>query len=487
MNDERQKIDVIDCEIMAKLDERFHLVRTIGQYKQLHHLPIVHEVREQAVLKQAAPYLYEDEIQAIYQTIFAKSRALQAVRVGLVGKSLPYTLSPMIYQAMGFPDYQIIETNDLKKTLEKGTFQGLNVTIPYKEEAYRYCEQWDESAEITKVVNTVIGKKGYNTDYLAMIDIFLSKKINFQKQKVVIIGNGATARSVKYAILDVAKRTNVVLSSLVFLVRTPRAEEDVLLKDYMKHTDATMLINTTPYGMAPDTKTTPLFPIDQFHQLQWVMDVVYNPLKTPLLCAAKKQGISIINGFHLLLMQAAQSATLIFGQEIDIKSLYQVLIKSIQNIVLIGMPFSGKTHLGIQLGEAMHRTVIDFDQELQKRGQDLSTLLRHHQSVADFRKYEIQLACELMDTRGAIIVPGGGIVLSDQAMDILKRNALVVFVDTPLDILKSRIDGSRPLIQNLDDLDRLYRERRPLYEHYADMMSSEENGVLDKIYENLYY
>jgi shikimate dehydrogenase len=388
---------------------------------------------------------------------------------------------------MGIDRYQIIETDHFRKTVEKIAYQGLNVTIPYKEEAYHFCDELDESSQKTKVVNTLIGKKGYNTDYMALMDIFTSKTITFHHEKIVIIGNGATARSMDAAIHEVAKRNLATNYSITHVVRSLKGPLDVLLDKVDSLKDATILINATSYGTSPNYENEPLFSIDSWEQLKWVLDVVYNPLNTPLLQKARKKGIPTINGFQLLVLQASRSAQLMMGKSVDGEALYHKLLPDIQNIVLIGMPYSGKSHLGRELKKTYNRPLYDFDEILKDRGQDLPTLLSQGASIDDFRTFEKALALELADIRGAILVPGGGIVLSPESMRVLKRNAIIVYLETPMATLIERIDGTRPLVKSSKDLDHLAQERITYYERYADFSVQEEEGVINKIYENCYH
>lgn len=474
MNDNRHKIDHLDEQIMTLLNERFKIVKEIGRMKLEQGLPIANRERELVVLSKANSYLYDQEIKMVYETLFQESRHLQTFAYGLIGKHLPYTDSPTLYQAMGLNQYQVMETNDFQKTIHKIPYLGLNVTIPYKEEAYRYCKEHDVSSELTGVVNTIVGEKGYNTDYLAAKHLFQAK--NIHPNKVIIIGNGATSRSMAQAITG----------EVVFLVRNIRKVNDCLLTDYRKHLDAEMIINTTPYGTYPEVKNEPLFPLNEFKQLKWVMDVVYHPIFTPLIRSAIKQQCSIITGYELLVHQAVRSMQLMTGKVIDPALLFQSRIPEMMNIVLIGMPFSGKSHCAKRLSTRYNREFIDMDIVLSERHQDLKTVLKTG-TEADYRQFEVELAEELKDVRGKIISTGGGLVLSSKAMEALSPNGLIVFLNPPLETLISRIDDNRPLVASPQNLETLYHQRYSLYQSYADLVVSEEDGVINNIYEVLHH
>lgn len=469
MNEDRKQIDAIDKKLMSLLEERFKLVKKIGQFKQEQNLPIENIAREEEILLQAKKYLYEEEITNVYQQIFLLSKNIQKYKYALIGKSLPYTLSPQIYEALGLSSYAIIETDDFFKTLKKYPYHGFNVTIPYKELAYNYCNKHDESSLKTNVVNTIIDDKGYNTDYLALNYLFNKEKINHKK--VLIIGNGATSRSVRAALNG----------NVINLVRTVRTEGEIPLSDYDKHLNAEVIINTTPYGTYPHLVKEPLFPLDKFTNLQLVVEVVYNPLNTPLIQEAKKLQIKTLNGFKLLVTQACLAYNLFTGLKANSDALYQKLYEDNLNIVLIGMPYAGKSHIAANLAKVLKKEVIDFDLELKKQGKDLETVLKTD-SLASFRKFELDFASSLINTRGKIIAPGGGIVLSSEAMFYLSLNSVIVFINSPLSILKARFDKTRPLIKKRKDFDKLYKQRLELYKQYADIIVTKEEEIMEKIY-----
>jgi chorismate mutase len=119
MNDNRHKIDYLDEQIMTLLNQRFQIVKEIGRFKQQQGLPIANRERELAVLSKADSYLYDQEIKMVYETLFQESRNLQTFTYGLIGKHLPYTDSPALYQAMGLNQYRVIETMTFRKPFIK--------------------------------------------------------------------------------------------------------------------------------------------------------------------------------------------------------------------------------------------------------------------------------------------------------------------------------------------------------------------------------
>lgn len=473
MNNYRNQIDEIDNQLMELINERYKLTKLIGEYKQKNNIEVTNPKREEEVLRKADKYLYSDDIKALYQEMFRQNKFYQSFTYGLIGKSLPYTLSPMIYEIMGLKSYQVIETDDFNKTINKLNFKGINVTIPYKTEAFTYCQELDDSAKFTKTVNTIIGNKGYNTDYLALVDIF--KRLGINGSKITIIGNGATARSVQMAL---NQKVN-------FLVRTKKNDEEYLLNQYELLTDTEYLINTTPYGTYPQIEDKPLFPLVKFNKLKMVIDVVYNPLNSPLILEAKKYNILTMNGLELLVKQASLNYQLFTNQNIDNQEILKKLKSKLFNIVLIGLSYSGKSTIGKILAEKMDKIFIDTDQELLRHNQDLITVLNNNEPISIYRDYECLLAKKIGLQFNQVIATGGGMVLSEQTMKCLSYNSIIVHLNPSLLTLKQRFDGSRPLLKSVNDIEKMYQERMPLYEKYR-MIAIEENTSIEEIVEIIY-
>jgi shikimate dehydrogenase len=473
MDNLRKQIDQIDEQLMTLINERYKLTKLIGEYKQKHNLPVTSQKREEEVLSKIDKYLYSSEIKTLYQTMFEQNKVYQGFTYGLIGKSLPYTLSPMLYQLMGIDSYGVIETDDYKKVMQKINFKGINITIPYKSEAYEYCKDLDESAKVTKAVNTIIGSKGYNTDYLALVELFKSLKL--QGHQVTIIGNGATARSIAMALGN----------KVHFLVRTKRHDDEYLLKEYEKLQDTEYLINATPYGTYPNITSNPLFPLANFKKLKMVIDVIYNPLNSPLILEAKKFNIPSINGLDLLVKQASINYKLFTGKEVNDEALLQVVKRKLYNIVLVGLSYSGKSTIGKMLAQKLNKKFVDTDDILFREHHDLPTILNNGGSIDDYREHENKLANQIGLKFNQVIATGGGMILSASTMQALAYNSIIIHLNPSLKTLKKRFDGTRALLKEANDLDKMYDERMPLYEKYR-MMTFTEDATIEEMVEKIY-
>lgn len=474
LDEYRKQIELIDEKLFALLKDRMNLSRNIGLFKWQNQMPVEDKNREAKLFSRLYGKPYEKELLDIYHTVIENSRSLQNYDYFLVGKSLNYSFSPKIYEALGLSGYNLCQRETLF-SLHEMPFRGINVTNPFKEAAYRQCDFLSEEALSTQAVNTVIRKDGklfgYNTDFYGFSYLLDHFGIDARGKNVLILGNGATSRTIHQVL------TKRLAKNIVHLVRILRNDKEFPLSEYQNFADYDILINATPYGTYPENKSEPLFSLQGFRNLQAAIDVIYNPAVSPMLTEAKKHGIRTINGLYMLVSQGARSYSLFSDTDKTdrIDSVYWTLKRMLANISIIGMPYSGKTNLGKELGMLLSREVVDTDTALFEEGHDLSQVLTSGKQVADFRRYEAEKTVWFSHEWGKIISTGGGIVLQDSVMEELKKNGIILFLDTPLSTLISRIDDTRPLAKTEAELKTLYSERIPLYKKYADVTVKNEN------------
>lgn len=160
-----------------------------------------------------------------------------------------------------------------------------------------------------------------------------------------------------------------------------------------------------------------------------------------------------------------------------------------KNIVIIGMPGSGKTSLGQKLSKKLNYDFIDMDDYIEESsGRNIASMFEEGEMV--FRKEEIRASKELAETSRTVISTGGGIITQEASMEALKENGLILFLDRPLENIEKDIErDSRPLLK--DDksrLEELYEERIDLYRLYADLTVEnilDEDSVVDLMAEVL--
>ena len=340
---------------------------------------------------------------------------------------------------------------------------GLNVTAPLKEKAFEMALFKDNFALKTGAVNTLIKKPeglyGYNTDVLALMDIFKNYLTVKKDTLITIVGNGATEKSVRYA-LEENDYFNIQT-----VARHPK-ENQVSWHDSVLAPQ--VLIQVTPLGMTHLEEKFPLERFD-FSQTKFILDLVYSPLNTPLIQTAQKRGIPHLNGLSMLIQQAAHAATLLTGESVDENTLLKIesdLIRSKENIVIIGMPYSGKTTLGKHLSKALKKPFMDTDTLIEKEVKmSISDYIDKH-GEKSFRVLEHQVISSLKDKTNLVISTGGGSILNTSNVEVLKLNGCFLYLDSPT---PQTFDHSRPLTSDLEMYLRRKKERNPIYESLSDI------------------
>ncbi len=145
-------------------------------------------------------------------------------------------------------------------------------------------------------------------------------------------------------------------------------------------------------------------------------------------------------------------------------------VRNNKNIVLVGMPGSGKSTCGKLLAQKLGIEFTDTDEVLAVTlGKPLRDVVI--QDGLDFFKAEQEEAVLKMNMENNVIATGGSVVLSDRAMRHLKQNSIIVYLRVGLELIKKRLGPDRRLARGRDhSLDRLFEERTPLYEKYADII-----------------
>lgn len=390
------------------------------------------------------------------------------MKYGCIGEKLGHSFSREIHHRLADYTYELKELTpeELGAFMERKEFSAINVTIPYKQAVIPYLSEISPQAKAIGAVNTIVQRDGklygYNTDFFGMRALILRAGIELSGKKVLILGSGGTSRTARAVAEDLSAREILVVS------RT--GKEGITYEEARAcHRDAEILINTTPCGMYPNIHSVPL-DIEDYPVLEGVVDAVYNPLSTELVIRARARGIKAVCGLYMLVAQAAFAVEYFLDTKIDpqkIETVYGEIYKSKENIVLTGMPGSGKSTVGRLLAEKTGKTFLDTDALLEKRaGKTPAELIRAEGEPA-FRDLEsIVIREEAAPMTGCIIATGGGAVLRDENIKELKRNGRIWFLDRPLEEIVPTDD--RPLSADRVQLEARYRERYPRYCATAD-------------------
>ena len=394
-------------------------------------------------------------------------------RCGLIGEKLGHSFSPAIHGKMADYEYKLYELSpeQVGPFLEKKEYDGLNVTIPYKKTVIPYCDELTEAAKSIGSVNTIVKRPdgtllGHNTDYDGFMWLLKNAGAEVKGKKAVVLGTGGASVTVQAALRDLGAAQVVVVS---------RSGEDNY-ENIARHSDAKILVNATPVGMYPKTGVSPVN-LDVFTALEGVFDVVYNPAKTQLLLDAEKRAIPCANGLGMLVAQAKAACERFTGQPIDDEKVYTIkaeMERNTRNVMLIGMPGSGKSTVGAALAESLGRKLVDVDERIVEMAGCSIPEIFLKDGEEGFRQIEHQALCEVSKESGLVIATGGGVVTRPENLDPMRQNSLIVWLLRDLSLLPK--DG-RPLSQT-NSLTEMFKVREPLYRAAADCVA-DNNGSLE--------
>ena len=406
---------------------------------------------------------------------------------GCIGEKLTHSFSKEIHKLLFPYDYKIqeIPKGELHDFMTCKDFKAINVTIPYKQDVIPYLDWVSDTAREIGAVNTIINRDGklygYNTDFGGMTALIKRQGIEIKDKTVLVLGSGGTSKTA----VSVAKSLGA--KAVVRVSRT--AKEDCITYEqaYSDFADAEVIINTTPCGMYPNIVGEPI-DLDRFSKTEALVDAIYNPLCSNLVVKARDRGINAIGGLYMLVAHAALAAELFVDTDVPtekIDAVYREIVKQKQNIVLIGMPSSGKTTVGKRLASELEMQFIDTDKEIEKVSGKTIPEIFAESGEAAFRDIESSVITEVSSKQNCIIATGGGAILRPENITVLKGNGIIYFIDRPLQMLITTDD--RPLSSNRDDLVKRYNERYDIYCGVADkkvINDSEIQAVIDTIKED---
>ena len=387
---------------------------------------------------------------------------------GLIGEKLPHSFSKEIHEKLGFYQYSLIELNpeELHGFILQKKFKAINVTIPYKQAVIPLLDELSSDAEAIGAVNTVVNRDGrlygYNTDFGGMKALLERTGIDVKYRKVLILGTGGTSLTAT----AVCERLGA--KEICRVSRTGRGGAITYEQAFADHSDADVIINTTPCGMFPQIDGCPV-DIARFPRLSGVIDAVYNPLNTRLVLSALDRGIPASGGLYMLVAQAVLAAQLFLSRELDVVGLtnkyYEELYFEKRNIVLSGMPGSGKTTVGRLVAEQTGREFIDTDALIVDRAGEIKAIFAEKGEKA-FRDLESEVIRELAPLSGRVIALGGGAILRDENIRALRQNGEIFFIDRSPEYLIPTDD--RPLANEKAKIMQLYHDRFDRYVRTAD-------------------
>ncbi|MGI6203872.1 MAG: shikimate kinase [Anaerovoracaceae bacterium] len=409
---------------------------------------------------------------------------------GLVGKTLKHSYSKLIHEKFGY-GYELFEVPEdgFSAFINARDFDGLNVTIPYKRDVMPLLDRIEPAAEKIGAVNTLYFDGGElvgaNTDYTGFLYMAKTAGISFRGKSALVLGTGGASLMVQQALADSGAGRITVASRRENAAVKPGSESvtyGTLASDRDLSASFDIIINATPVGTYPNCPES-VIDLESFTGCEGVLDLIYNPFKTGLLLQAERRGLRFSNGLPMLVAQAAAASELWTGEpRMDLVPVITGgLAREIKNIVIVGMPGSGKTTVGKLTAEKLGREFVDSDDEIGKRTGRSPEMIIREDGESAFREIESGILRDQCKEHGLVIATGGGAVTVPGNISVMRQNADVVFLTRDVELLAS--DG-RPLSGGLEKRRALMRERLPLYEKAADFIvgnDAEAESAADEI------
>lgn len=268
-------------------------------------------------------------------------------RVALLGLDLDLSLSRVLHESEGSAlgldySYDVFDANrnpeyhNVESTLEAARrqgYRGVNITHPFKQIAVSHVDEMSDDARILGAVNTVVfegGKSvGHNTDWYGFSKSIDKNLSGVPRRTVVQFGAGGAGVAVAHALLRSGVGHLVLIDidgdrsrAVADLLNSAHGENDhrvevgtlAEVERWVRHADG--IVNTTPIGMPASPGTA--VPVELLRPDLWVHDVVYMPLETALMAAARARGCLTVGGGDMLVFQAAEGLRLFTGVTPDV-------------------------------------------------------------------------------------------------------------------------------------------------------------------------
>jgi len=235
---------------------------------------------------------------------------------GLIGFPLGHSFSKKYFnekfEREGLIDYSyelfpISSIKEFPSIIKSNPFlQGLNITVPYKQEVLEYVTELTGTVKNIGAANTIKikGDKliAYNTDVIGFENSFI-KKLKPSHTKALVLGTGGSSKAIQY----VLKKLNI---EFLLVTRSKQLEKEIINYSCIHETimaEHQVIINCTPVGMYPNVKDYPQLPYQFISEEHYLFDLIYKPEQTLFLKKGEEKGALIENGFEMLIIQAEES------------------------------------------------------------------------------------------------------------------------------------------------------------------------------------
>ncbi|MBR6531105.1 MAG: AAA family ATPase [Clostridia bacterium] len=384
-------------------------------------------------------------------------------KYGLLGRNLLHSLSPEIHRELGNFSYELfqVEPEDLEAFITKKDFAGLSIVFPYKKEVVKYCDILTDTAKKLNCVDTITVDEegrliGDNCEYDGFCHMITKCGIDVKDKKVLLLGkNGSVIRA---AIEDMGAKEIVDVT----------VDGEVNFENIYDHLDAQVLVNTTQTGMYPNNGDK-IVDVKRFPKIGGVLEVIYNPRRTKLICDAEDLEIPNSDGLSMLVAREYM-AEIRFGRiepdEELFKATYKTMSDRRKNIIFVGLPGCGKTTIAKVVAAKLGRPCIDVDRLIEmKAGIPVSAIFTAY-GEKYYRELETETLRKITRNGGQVIATDSGAVMSLENQYYLRQNGYIVWLSRDLSDLK--LNGVY-LSRNREALERIHAERSPIYKFLADI------------------
>ena len=450
---------------------------------------------------------------------------IQKNKYALIGQGVENHLSAEIHQIIGDYSFECLNIEDeeeLKSVLADKEYSGFIIDRPFKCSIIKHLDNVSDDATSVRAVNIVKREKdgtlsGFNSE-IATFKYMMPTII--PGWKAVVLGTGAGARASAEAL------KNLGAEPIILVSRDPeKAKAEGIIKDFeiigyndlRLHKDTKIMVNATPVGKYPECWESPLdgklIKMSTFSILEIAADLNFNPTRSKFtqdagrlagsennLLAQKffdnigarikgyKTGdmsrvfrenlyaqsrVHTRSGMDMFVRQALVAKHLWLDEAdvsedtdlvYDIKK--QVLENQI-NVVLIGMPGSGKSSIARMMAKELNREFVDTDKLTEElMGEKIQDVLNDEsRGELYMRNYETEALKIACNRKGCVIATGGGAVVRPVNRDIIRANGCVVYIKRPVNQLSVK---NRPISQK-EGVEKLYKERSGIYSRVADV------------------
>ena len=407
-------------------------------------------------------------------------------KYALIGKDVRFSYSKIIHETLSNNSYALLSLDSDQEFLDflKTDFIGLNITMPYKQLAYRNCDLLTKEAKATGVINTILKKDnkliGFNTDIDGFSFLLKQNNISLKNKVVAILGTGGSSKTVHY----IANKQN---AKMIFKISRKPNNRDTFGYESEILKDVEVIINTTPIGQYPHNDDEPLFNFGICKKLEAFIDLNYNPIISKQRQIAKRYCLKVINGLDMLIYQAMKSHEIFEEKKyslLDYKKVILNIITKMSNIALIGHPCSGKSTIGKKLAIDLNMSFIDIDNEIENRENNTISSLIIDKGINYFRKIEAKVIEEYSTKTGYVIATGGGAILKEDNVINLARNSIIINLVRNISLIDEDSLSSRPNTPNMEKLNAVIKQRKLLYEKYS-AFTILNNDTMTKVIENI--